>query len=84
MSVLVEQDVLGLEVSVEDVVVVQVLQSNDDLCEVELGHLLRKPEHLVHVVKDLPARAELQNDEQVVLLHQSRSIFVQIERPSSF
>ena len=42
MAVLVEQDVLGLQVAVDDVPGVQVLDGEQDLAGIEFGHLLWK------------------------------------------
>jgi hypothetical protein len=58
MSIRVEHHVLCLEVSVDDVVAMEVLKGADDLAEVELGHVLRHhPLHL-HPAKQLAPVAE--------------------------
>jgi hypothetical protein len=58
VSVRVQHYVLCLEVSVDDVVAMEVLEGADDLAEVELGHVLRHhPLHL-HPAKQLAPVAE--------------------------
>eukprot|EP00906_Rhabdomonas_costata_P005194 RCo007814 len=58
---LVDQNVLGFQVSIDKVVDVQVLQSNEDLCCVELSGLFREPAVglLPEEVEELPTCAVL-------------------------
>lgn len=70
MPVLVQHYVLRLQVSVEDVVLVQVLYGFQDLCEVELGLPLSHSAlwNVVELVEKLTAGTELKDQEQIVFL----------------
>ena len=50
MTMSIEQKVLGLQISVDDVLCVQILESKRDLCCVEFGNRVR--ETLIMVNKD--------------------------------
>jgi hypothetical protein len=62
----VQQDVLRLYVSVEDVVRVELFDAQQDLQEVEFGCLLIKPFLLLYVGEQLASRAVLHHEDDVV------------------
>ena len=81
VSLLVEHDVLGLEVAVDDVEAVQVLQGQDDLLQVELGHRLHhQPLHL-HPPEQLAAAAKLLHQVQPLrrLEGELQSVFIRAD-----
>ena len=64
----VDQDVLGLDVSVDDSGRVEVLDCGEDLPEVLAGDLFSAPRLDVQVLAQRSVRAVLQHDEEVVVL----------------
>lgn len=87
VTVSVHQDVLGLEVSVEDLAVVEVPQSQRNLGGIKLGLVLGEALHLGQVLEELPSLNEVHhkvnperlledvvhpNDERVVHLQQNQ------------
>mmetsp|Transcript_15445 Transcript_15445/g.34065 ORF Transcript_15445/g.34065 Transcript_15445/m.34065 type:complete len:291 (-) Transcript_15445:1126-1998(-) len=61
VAVLVQKDVFGLQVAVNDVHFVHILQREGDLRCVEARPVLRKPPHLPQVEEQLPAGAVVQH-----------------------
>lgn len=62
---MVDQQVLGLQVSVDNLLLVQVEQPVEDLNEVESGIFLGHPLHLLQVVEKFPTRAVYDKSKQV-------------------
>ena len=67
MTVRVEHDVFGFEISVDDVSVVEVLDRADDLTQVELGHVLGHHSFDLHSSEQLAAVTKLLEIEIVPL-----------------
>lgn len=69
VSLAVDQQVLGLQVAVDDILLVHVADGQQDLADVEHGHVVAKTAVLAQPVEELAARAELEDhvDEGVVL-----------------
>lgn len=56
MTLIIQQHILGLEVSVDDPLVVEVLQALDDLSGIVTGSWLLKPRLvLIHVINVIPS-----------------------------
>jgi hypothetical protein len=62
-SVLIDQDVFGFQVSVDDIVLVQVVQGIEDLQEHGFDDGLREAFLLAEVVVQLTSRAEIEHEE---------------------
>lgn len=65
MTVLVDEDVLGLQVTIQNIPVVQMLDSEDELGSQELGELFIKKLQLVQVPREVSVLAELRHHVQV-------------------
>ena len=55
----IQQDVLWLEVTVDDLLVVEVVEPEGDFGEIEPGLAFCEPTEIVHVEEKLPAGAEV-------------------------
>lgn len=64
MAVNIEQDVLRLYISKHDVLFVQVLKRQQELCEVKLGIVLRESEDSSKVEKHFAASADVEHEEK--------------------
>lgn len=67
VAILVHQDVLRLQVTVDDVLRVQMAESHGDLDGVEAGPILWEPSHLPQVHKKLTTTDESHNEEDFLL-----------------
>ena len=67
MTIAVENNVLRLQVSVHDVDAVQVLDGQQDLCQVEGGNPLRHPVSLVQKIEKASAGIVLSHEEDLLL-----------------
>lgn len=68
MPILIEKNILWLEVSVEDIVIVQIFKCQNDLGKVELRNFLWETQDFVHVIEDLTSCTKLKDDEEIVFL----------------
>lgn len=62
MPIDVNEDVLGLQVAIKYVLIVDVLEAQQDLAEVELGLSLREQSFILQEVEKLAARAEIDHE----------------------
>jgi hypothetical protein len=69
VSLAVDQQVLWLQVAIHDVLLMHVADGQQDLADIEHGHVIAKPPVLPQPVEELPSRAELEDhvDKGVVL-----------------
>ena len=65
MAVGIQQDILRFEISIDDVVLMQVLQRQDQLGDVEFGPMLVEVTVLLEVPEELPTRHEVRNEVEV-------------------
>ena len=62
MPIDVNEDVLGLQVTIKYVLIVDVLEAQQNLAEVELGLSLREQSFILQEVEKLAARAEIDHE----------------------
>ena len=66
MAFLVQKDVIGLKVAVDDVTAVEFFQCHDDFCEIHAASFLGEAALLLQTAPQVSSRTEVEDHEQSV------------------
>ncbi len=69
MSFSIDEQILGFQVSIDDVLLVHVADCQQNLADIEHGYIVAKPPILPEPIKELSSRAKLEDhiDKSVIL-----------------